>query len=355
MGDQIIVNDYGMFRADAWDELKKERERVIERRKQMKRVDSYTNRQRVFDFVHYQQNKGRLDASQTEIVARQLLYTMQQLKEISYPGDILEQAFPINTEAGPGVDSIAYQELDFNGEFRLLASAGTDLPEIGSSLSETPKKVGVYGAYIGWSLEDLERAGFSGTPIQQRKQRAAVLAAQKIKNTIAWNGDPQGAPIDGLFSYALNDASLSGSWSNADDALTDMLKLIDTPEKDTEDFPGDTLVSDTTSFTFMNKPRSANVDTSVGRYILQNTGIRSILKTSRLNSVTSAVNSLSNNRVILCYPRNSMVLEFMLPRDLQMLPMQQHMLQYVVPMVMNCAGVFLYKGGANGPVAFGTP
>lgn len=356
MGDQLVINDYGMFRADAWDELKKEREKRIAERKKQASFDAYTKKQMVAEFMHKQRMIGKMDSSQTDFVARQLLYVMQQIKVAVYPGDILEQAFPVNTMGGAGVNSIAYQELDFTGEFRLLAGSATDLPEIASNLSETPKKVGFYGAYIGWSLQELEHAAYARVNLQSRKQMAAGMAAKKTKNSIAWTGDPNGGGINGLFSYALNNASLTGSWSSASDCLTDILKLIDTPVADTEDFEADTLVLDSAfTYPYMNKPRSANVDTSVGRYILENTSVRSILKTSYLNSVTSATNSLSASKVCLAYPRNPMIVEFMLPRDVQQLPIQQHMLNYVVPIVMNTAGTFLYKGGANGPVAYGVP
>lgn len=356
MGDQIIVNNYGMFRADAWDELQQERKRIIAQRQKTNHFDTYTAKQRVARFVADQKLTGRMDSSQTDFVARQLLYVMQQIKLTTYPGDILEQAFPINTMGGAGVDSIAYQELDFTGEFKLLAGSGTDLPEIASNLSETPKKVGFYGAYIGWSLQELERAAFANVNLQGRKQMAAGMAAKKTKNQIAWTGDPNGGGVDGLFSYTLNNASLSGSWSSADNCLQDILKLIDTPVADTEDFEANTLAIDSAfTYPYMNKPRSANVDTSVGRYILENTSVRSILKTSYLNSVTSSANSLTTSKVCLAYPRDPMIMEFMLPRDVQQLPIQQHMLNYVIPIVMNCAGVFLYKGGASGPIAYGVP
>ena len=111
---------------------------------------------------------------------------------------------------------------------------------------------------------------------------------------------------------------------------------------------------DMTSFSHMNRPRT-NTDTSIARYILNNTSVKAILKTSYLNSVTSSLNSLTTNRVILAYPKNPEILEFMLPRDVQFFPVQQQGLHYLVPVLMDIAGTFVYKSGTGGPIAFAVP
>lgn len=352
----IETNQYGMFRADHWDHLQKEKAKYLELTKEQRRLDSFSNEQRVAAFVESARRNTRLDATETDFVARQLLYVMTQVKNTIYPGDILEQAFPINREGGPGAAQMAYQMLDMTGQFKLLASTGTDLPEVGSSLQEYPKKVGVYGAYYGWTQQELEQAGFGRVNLSARKQMAVGLTAQKTKNAIAWTGDPNGASINGLFSETLNPVTIAGSWgSDANVILTDLLEIINEPKKDTQDFEADTLVMDTTSYSHMNRPRGTATDTSIGRYILNNTSIKQILVTSYLDSVTSAGNSLTSNRVILAYPKNPMVLEFVLPRDVQQMPVQQHLLNYVVPVLFNTAGTFVYYSGTSGPIAFAVP
>lgn len=353
----IVTNKFGMFRQDAWAEFLEEKKQSLDATKEQRKLDSFTNEQRVRAVFDGLSRNTNLRSDATDFVARQLLHVMTQVRNVIYPGDILEQAFPINREGGPGAAQIAYQMLDLTGEFKLLASTGTDLPEVGTNLSETPQKVGVYGAYFGWTQQELEQAGFGRINLSARKQMAVGLAAQKTKNTIAWNGDPNGASINGLFGSALNPVSIGGTWASAtaDAILADVLEIANEPKKDTEDFEADTLVMDTTSFSYMNKPRASTADTSIGRYVLNNTSIKQILTTSYLNSVTSATNSLTTNRVILAYPKNPMVLEFMLPRDVQQLPVQQMMLNYMVPVVFNTAGTFVYYGGTSGPVAFAVP
>jgi len=356
----INVPDVGLFRADYLDELKQKKAAHLEATKEARRRDSFSNIEMTAELEQGLAKYGRIggrrmDSTQTNMVARALVYQLAQIKMITHPGDILEQAFIVNQEGGPGIGSMNYTELDYNGEFRPLAGSATDLHEIGSTLTETPKKVVTYAAAMGWSLQDMERAGFGGVNLLDRKNRAVAMAASKKKNVIAWTGDPDGLGITGLFNYTLNPVTIGGSWgTDANVILTDMLEIVNEPGKDTEDYETEIVTMDTTSFTYMNKPRS-NTDTSIGAYLLNNTSCRAILKTSYLNSVTSSVNSLSADRVIVAMPRNADIAEFRLPRDLQFFPVQQRGLNFLVPVVMDVAGLFVYKSGTGGPIAFAVP
>lgn len=356
----VVVNERGIFRADYWEELKNEKKKYLEETKAQRKADSFSNEQMTRRLVRELSIDTKMDSTQTNMVARSLIYTLSQLKQIARreKADILEQAFPVNREGGPGLDSINYEEIDFSGEFKLLAGSGTDIQEVGSTLSETPNKVWTYAAGMGWTQKDLERAAVAsrnGRPLDlgSRKRMAVMRAAMKTKNKIAWNNDGTQSPAPGLFDYALNPVSITGSWgsANAEAILADCLALVQEPEKDTEDFVGEVLVLDTTSHTFMNKPRT-NTDTSIAQYILNNTTVRAILKTSYLDSVTSSVNSLSTNRVGVVYPRSPEVLEYMLPRDAQFFPVQVRGVHYFVPVLMDIAGLFVYKYGTGGPIAF---
>ena len=356
----VVVNDRGIFRADYWEELQNDKKRYLEETKEQRKMDSFSNEQMTRRLERELAIDTKMDSTQTNMVARSLIYTLGQIKQIAHreKADILEQAFPVNREGGTGLDSINYEELDVSGEFKLLAGSGTDLEEVGSTLSETPHKVWTFAAAMGWTQKDLERAAAAsrnGHPVDlgARKRMAVMRAALKTKNKIAWNNDGTSSPAPGFFDYVLNPVTIGGTWASAtaDAILADCLELANEPEKDTEDFAGEIMILDTTSHTYMNKPRN-NTDTSVAQYLLNNTTIRAILKTSYLDSVTSVGNSLSTARVGVVYPRSAEVLEFMLPRDVQFFPVQVKGLHYLVPVVMDMAGLFMYKYGTGGPVAF---
>lgn len=354
----VVVNERGIFRADYWEELKQEKKQYLENTKEQRKADAFSNEQMVARLKRELPIDTKMDSTQTNMVARSLIYTLSQLKQIAHRerADILEQVFIVNREGGPGLSSINYEEIDFSGEFKLLAGSGTDIKEVGSTLTETPNKVWTFAAGMGWTQKDLERAAVAlrnGRPLDlgSRKRMAVMRAATKTKNKIAWNADGTQSPAPGLFDYALNPVSIAGTWGSAtsDAILMDSLEIIQEPEKDTEDFVTDVWVLDTTSHTFMTKPYR---DNSIAQYLLNNTTCRAILKTSYLDSVTSSTNSLSTNRVSVALPRNPEVAEFMMPRDVQFFPVQVQGVHYFVPVLMDIAGLFAYKYGTGGPIAF---
>lgn len=358
----VVVNEFGVFRADYLEKKKKQAKMDWERNADRRRADAYSNQQMTARLEANLPIDTRLDSTQTNFVARSLIYTLQQLKMVAYreAADILEQAVPINREGGPGQRSINYQELDLSGEFRAIANNATDLPEVGSTLRETPQRVQTYGAAMGWSQLDLEAAAASsrnGQPVDlaSRKRMSVMRAAQKKKNDILFSGD-SAYGLKGFFDYLLNDVTIGGGWSiaQADDILADVLALANAAETDTEDFVADTIIMDTASYAYMNIPRGAT-DTSIARYVMNNTTIRAMLKTSRLDSVTNATNSLSSDRVMLAFPNSPEILEYSMPRDIEFMPVQgPHGLMYLVPVLMDIAGLLAYKYGTGGPITMAT-
>jgi len=359
----VVVNDRGIFRADYLEDLKKEREIYLENTKEQRRADAFSNEQMTRRIERELSIDTKLDSTQTNFVSRSLIHTLAQLKVIAHreKADILEQAFVVNRAGGPGARSINYQEIDLSGEFRLLTGSGTDIQEVGSTLSETPHKVFVYAAGMGWTQEDLEAAAYSARngssviDLGSAKRMATMRAATKLKNQVAWGDDTTAHAAPGLFGKALNPVTIGGSWGSAtnDAKLADLIELVSEPEKDTEDFASEILAMDTTSHTFMAGPLT-NAGISIAQYLVNNTSVRAILKSSYLDSVTSSVNSLISARVAVALPRTAEVCEFMLPRDVQFFPVQVKGVHYFVPVLMNLAGLFVYKYGTGGPIAFTT-
>jgi hypothetical protein len=340
----LIRNGYGIFRADAWNyyqEQMKQNQDDLEK----KRI-SYTTRERVDHAVEYMVKNFKFDSNETQFLARALTHVMAKAREVKYPGDrFMEVAFPMNTEGGSGLSSLNYTVLDGTGEMKEIGSNATDLPELSASLSETPNPVAVLGGYYGYSQVDLEKAGRSNTPLSARKARMAMKAARQKKMDIAINGSGN---LPGMFSYSLTPTSLpNGGWNSGatnDEILEDCLAPVEDVLNVGED--------EEASILFMNKPayakiayrpRSATSDTSIAKLIMDNSAVDSIIWSSKLDSITSTTNSITAKPVVLAYPRNEDILEFTLPRDLQQFPVQQQMLQFVIPLLFDTAGLFVYE------------
>ena len=356
----VVVNERGIFRADHLEQLKKDKERYLEETKEQRRADSFSNAQMTARIERELKIDTKLDSSQTNFVSRSLIHTLSQIKMINRreSADILEQAFVVNREGGPGLESINYEEIDYTGQFKLLSGSGTDINEVGTTLSETPNKVVTFAAGMGWTQKDLERAAVAsrnGRPVDMgsRKRMSVMRAATKLKNKAAWGDDNSEIAVPGFFSYDLNNVDIGGGWDSktTEERLESLIEMAKAPEKDTEDFVGEVMILDTASYATLSNPR-ANTDTSIAQYLLNNTNIRAILKTSYLDNVNSAKNSISADRVGVVYPRSTEVLEFMLPRDTQFFPVQIRGVHYFVPVLIDLAGLFVYKYGTGGPVVF---
>lgn len=361
----VVVKPSGIFRADFYDDLIKQKAKWREENKERLRADAFNNEQMTRQMVRHLLDNTKMDSTQTNFVARSLIYTLRNIKMISHKEayDVAELVFPFNREGGTGLDSINYQELDLTGEFKPIAGSGTDLPEVGSTLTETPNPVISYGAAMGWTQRDAERAvrangGGSGGPVdlQGRKRLAVAKAGSKKKQQIAWNGDPDGRNINGYFDYALNPVTIGGTWASATpEAIRDDFKeIIEEGKKDTGEWDSDILAMDTLSKTYVTKALTYN-GPSIAQWLLNNTTCQAIVDTSYLDSVTSSINSLSANRVVTALPRTPEVVEFMLPRDIQYFPVQVQGFHYQVPVIFDTAGLFLYAYGTGGPCSFAIP
>lgn len=307
----------------------------------------------VFDGM---ENMGiRLDSNETNFLNRQLLHVMSRVQEVKYPDLIATSVFPVNTEGGTGLESISYVQLDMAGEMKLIASGADDLPEAGSKITEYPRQVGNYGISYGWTHFDLEKATRARVPLSARKAMAARRASEQKVDEVSFFGDSTNSNIKGLFSESLSSTSgLTGTWSTASaaDILDDCLFVIQNVITATKGiFEPDTLALPPEQYAqIMTTPRSATTDTTIAEFILASTPIRRIVKSDRLRAMTSSTNSISSEDTMIAFPSNIEVMELVIPRPFQQLPVQQKGLQYMVPCLLDFAGMFLYHPKA---VAFG--
>lgn len=343
-----IVEGAAMIRNDQLDVLKKEKAKTLRRRQELYgKRDSFTAKEHIQAVLDHADKMGiaRKDSNESNILARQLLYIMQQTHEVVYPGQILQDgALPINTEGGTGLRSVAYEVLSMTGQFQQYGPSSTDLPEVGASQREEEQKVGVYGAYVGWSQVDSERAARADVGLALRKFRAVREAAMQTKNQIAWTGDPQGGNVKGLFNSTLNPITITGAWAGAtpDDILEDWRKVINGCWLETKWKRSDTVIADTDSWQYFTS-RLSNVDTTVGEFMMSKLGISAIYSTAYFDAVTSPENSLTADPVIVAYPRDPMVAEFSLPRDVTQFPAQNHGMQTIIQYLMDTAGTLAYR------------
>lgn len=293
------------------------------------------------------ENGRKLDANETNFVARSLLFIMARVQEVKYSKLIARQAFPSAPVAGAGLESIGYHQLDYTGEMDLIGSGSTDSPEVASSLNEFTNPVGKYAAHYKWTHQDLEAAMRANVPLSSRKAMAARKAAeQKIEN-VAFFGDTVNTNIKGLFSNTLTPVTsgVTGTWSSATDAqiLRDIELAIEgamAADGDTLDDPDSILVSEN-QWGRLHRTRS-NTDWSIKQAIQSNFGITNFFKSARLNAMTNSTNSISAQNVLLVYKRDPEIMELQIAREFEQLPVERNGLEYRVECLMDYAGMFVY-------------
>lgn len=298
-------------------------------------------------FDGFERGGIRMDANETNFLNRQLLHVMERTQEAKYPDLVATTVFPVNTEGGSGLEGISYVQLDYTGEMKLIAGGADDLPVAGSKQTEYVRQVGNYGVSYGWTQFDLERATRARVPLSTRQAIAARRASEQTVDRVAFFGDSQNFGIRGLFTESLTNvsASLNGNWDSATatDILDDCLTTIQAVVNATNGvFEADTLLLPPKHYAIVMTTPRANTDTTLGEFILRSTSVRRIVKTPRLSDVTSSANGISNNDCILAFPSTVEVMELMIPRPFQQLPIQQRGLNYYVPCLLDCAGLFLY-------------
>lgn len=359
----INLGTRGIIRQDAYDQLVKEKKALEEHMVKTGTVQSYTLKQRIGAIIQdhvygkkLYRGSGLLrnDADAANVLARELQYRLAQTHQVLYTGKILELAFPVNTEGGPGLTTVSYDVLDKTGKMKLVAASGKGLPEVGAKLREEKQDVGTYGCYTAWTQIDSERCMRAGANLNQRKTDAVAEAAAQTKNHVGWFGDPDGGNIKGLMSNAVNMISITGNWAAAtpDDIADDLRKMKNATFVLTDGAAdNDSAVLSPDAYSFLNKRFPETGDT-IGAYALGTLGFRQILSTSYFKSVTSPANSLVNDDFGVAYPRSADAAEFFLPRDFTQFPYQQHGLDYISYTVMDTGGTISYRpdwfAGATG-------
>lgn len=296
----------------------------------------------------YRKESGRkLDADETNFVARSLLFIMARVQEVKYSKLIAREAFPMAPTAGSGLESVGYHQLDYTGEMKLMGSGATDSPELSASLNEFTFPVGKYGGHYAWSHQDLEAAIRANVPLDARKAMGARKASEQKVENVALFGDQVNTNIKGLFSNVMTSVTtgVTGTWATATDAqiLRDAELAIEgasAASGDSLDDP-DSIIVSASQYYRMSRTRT-NTDWSIKKAITENFGITNFYKSARLNGMTSAANGISAEDVMLVYRRDPEIMELQVTREFEQLPVERRGLQYRVECLLDSAGLFVY-------------
>lgn len=145
---------------------------------------------------------GHVDANETAMFARALLYIMPQPFMFKYPAIKYADLFPVNYSVPTGAKSHAFHEFDEMGNAQLMDSYADDAPNAEVQGFEVIGQIfGVRSEYT-YTIQDLRSMMFSNIPLDAMKAITARRIIERKCDTISAVGDAKHQ-----FTGLLNDAN----------------------------------------------------------------------------------------------------------------------------------------------------
>lgn len=283
---------------------------------------------------------------------RQLEQVLAKTFEVKYAELPWRTLFPVSNEMNPAADTITYHVLDRVGVAKIIGAYAKDLPRADAFAQEVKSPVKTLGISFGYNTDEIRKARWLNTPLEQRKANAARRGTEESFNSIAFDGDAD-TGLPGFLSNpnitvtTVPNGATSGTsfWSGKtpDEILFDINALfegifsltlmIERPN---------TLLLPPAQYSFIaSTPRSANSDTTILQYVVNNSPY--IASAANIIPVNQMTGSGAGSTDQMCaYDRSPEKLQAHVPMEQQFLPVQQKGLEFEIPSEARTGGVVIY-------------
>jgi hypothetical protein len=295
---------------------------------------------------------SRLDAAQSAFVQRQL----ESIDGTDYtelvPGALGRNFLPLVSDVAEWQNVYTYYMWRLQGGAKVGAGAGN-----GDNLPRASvQKMGPFSRAVksiensyGWTVDEIQRAAGTGTPLDTMSVLAARTATEREVDDLLAVGNSS-LNIEGLLSLA--DVTLTspttGNWAAAtpDQIITDINKPVIEMQaalKQANNVPGFnrwTVLMPVEQYGYLaTRPRSSTSDTTILKFILQTSPwIEAIEPWYQCNGAGAAVPGTTDRAVY--YPRNPLWGGALIPRDFKAATApQERGLEVIVPTHASCGGV----------------
>jgi hypothetical protein len=290
------------------------------------------------------------DADGAIFFNRELEHIKAKSYDVLYQDLLYRQLFPVSTEAHPGATSITYQTFDRAGKAKIINDYSKDLPRVDIAGKETTIPVRTIGDSFGYSKKEIKSAQMVGRPLEQRRADAARRKIEEEMNAITYFGDADSGLV-GLFTntdipradVVTGVGGVPWSAKTPDEILFDVNDMFgDTFATTKQKEKMDTLLLPTSQWSLIaSTARSANSDTTILNYIVQNSPyISSASQIIPVPELTGA--GTAGVDVMVGYTRRPDKLQIEIPEDITFYPVQERVLEMVVPVTSEFAGLNIY-------------
>ena len=297
-------------------------------------------------------NNGILDADGAFFFQRQLEHIKARSYDVQYAELQARMLFPVSNEGGPGVTSITYRTYDQVGAAKIIQAYADDLPRADVAGKETTIPVRSVGISYGYNLDEIQASQLTGAALDQRRANAAMRSIEQKVNDVAFFGDAA-SNLPGLFDHpSIPSGSVvnpgSGTeWVNKtpDEILFDVNDLFaDIFETTKMVERGNTLMLPPAQWSYISStPRASNSDTTILMYLVQNSPyLSNVNDIIPVNECSASDNPELSADAMVAYDRNPDKLQLEIPVELEMMPVQQKNLEFIVPGRNRLAGLNIY-------------
>lgn len=291
-----------------------------------------------------------LDADESIFFARELEHVKAKSYDKKYAELKSRTLFPVSMDAGPGAETITYEQYDQVGIAKIISSYADDLPRADIKGKQFTSLVKSLGSSFGYNIQEIRAAQMAGKPLTQRKANAAKRAIMTREDQIAFYGD-SASGIVGLLSnpniplvvLPADGAGASTTFASKtpDKVLRDLNLVTNSIVELTKEVEiPDTMLLPTEIYNYLkNTPWStANDGKSILRQFLDNNEyVKEVISVPRLAG--SGAGGLDR---MVVYRRDPDALTMEVPQDFEMLPEQERGLEYVTPCHSRFGGVIVY-------------
>lgn len=283
----------------------------------------------------------RTDAKYSAILARELEFVRARTFDIVYPEKKARRLIPVDNEVPAGAQTVSYDQWDSFGMAAIISNYADDLPLVDVMKERFSNSIETVGDAYQYSIEDLERVAMvPGARLNQRRAAAARLFVENRFEDIAAFGYAIGG-LKGLLNHpniSLT-APITGTWSGAtaEEMVDDLNKLVQAVvDQSEETFLPNTLVLDSVSKGRLANKKFVNTDTSAKKWFLDNNEYINSIETWYKTKLADAAGTGPR---FICYRRDPMVLQLVIPKEFTQLPPQARNLSFVVPCHARIGGV----------------
>ena len=296
-----------------------------------------------------------LDSKQTAFFARELEYVKARSYDVQYPELKATSLIPVSTEAGPGAESITYQQFDRLGVAKIISNYADDLPRADIKGAEFTSPIRSIGASYGYNVQEIRAAQFAGRSLEQRRANSARRAVEEQINKIGFYGNDENG-LKGLLTHpnitrvAVDENAGQTSTKFADktpqEILDDLNNLVDGIIDLTNgiEMPN-TLLMPIKQYRIIANTRLADgTDTTILNFFLQNSPfIQQVEWVQELKGSGLGAGSLSEGEdVMIAYDNNVDKLSLEIPQPFEQFPVQEDGLNFKVPCHARIGGVVVY-------------